>query len=56
MVLDEQTIADLRKRLHQWLEDCGKANRKDGEVEYRVTVAFHRAAGDGPGRKRLSRD
>ena len=52
----EQTIADLRKRLHQWLEDCSKANRKDGEVEYRVTVAFHRAAGDGPRRKRLSRD
>ncbi len=50
----EQTIADLSERMHQWLEDCSKANRKDGEVEYRVTVAFHRAAGetrkDGPGR------
>ncbi len=49
----EQTIADLSERMHQWLEDCSKANRKDGEVEYRVTVAFHRAASDGPGRKRL---
>ncbi len=47
----EQTIADLSERMHQWLEDCSKANRKDGEVEYRVTVAFHRAASDGPGRK-----
>jgi len=50
----EQTIADLGERMHQWLEDCSKANHKDGEVEYRVIVAFHREAGetqkDDPGR------